>query len=117
MNVNPSEKIERCPVETTIDVIGGKWKPLILFYLLAGTRRFNELQRLIPSITQRMLTLHLRELEKAGVVQRRAYPEVPPRVEYSLTNLGRSLEPILNLMLDWGQKHAITSTHSSPRPE
>lgn len=92
-----------CPVETTIHVIGGKWKPLIVFFLLDGTKRFNELQRLIPQATRRMLTQHLRELERDGIVHREVYREVPPKVEYSLTALGRSMEPILNLMLDWGQ--------------
>lgn len=94
-----------CPVETAINVIGGKWKPLILFFLLDGTKRFNELQRLIPQATRRMLTQHLRELERDGIVHREVYREVPPKVEYSLTPLGRSMEPILTLMLNWGQHY------------
>lgn len=94
-----------CPVEVTLDVIGGKWKPLILFYLLQETRRFGELRRLMPDVTQRMLTKHLRELEVAGVVHREVYREVPPKVEYSLTDLGRTLEPVLNMMLEWGQRY------------
>lgn len=81
--------------------MGGKWKPLILFYLLDGTKRFNELQRLMPQTTRRMLTQHLRELERDGIVHR----EVPPKVEYSLTLLGRSMEPILEQMLAWGQQY------------
>ena len=94
-----------CPVEATLDVIGGKWKPLILFYLLQETRRFGELRRLMPNVTQRMLTKHLRELEEAGVVHREVYREVPPKVEYSLTEFGRTLEPVLTMMLEWGQRY------------
>ena len=98
-----------CPVEATLDVIGGKWKPLILFYLLGETRRFGELRRLMPDVTQRMLTKHLRELEGARIVHREVYREVPPKVEYSLTELGRTLEPVLTMMLEWGQKYICRS--------
>jgi DNA-binding HxlR family transcriptional regulator len=91
-----------CPVEAALDVIGGRWKGVILFHLLDETKRFNELRRLLPKVTQRMLTLQLRELEKAGVVFRQAYPEMPPRVEYGLTEFGRSLRPILVEMRVWG---------------
>lgn len=100
-----SELPLRCPVEVTLDVIGGKWKPLILYYLFQQTRRFNELRRMLPQVTQQMLTLQLRELERDGVVHRKVYAEVPPRVEYSLTERGRSLEPILLAMLEWGEVH------------
>jgi len=96
-----SRDAETCPVEVALDVIGGKWKPLIIFYLLDGTRRFNELSRLMPLVTPRMLTKHLRELESAGIIDRRVYAEVPPKVEYSLTELGRSLQPMLDLMVRW----------------
>ncbi len=92
-----------CPVEATIDVIGGKWKTLIIHHLLEGTKRFGALKRLIPKVTQRMLTSQLRELEKHGIVHRKVYAEVPPKVEYSLTELGRTLEPILWVMHDWGK--------------
>jgi DNA-binding HxlR family transcriptional regulator len=96
----------KCPVQATINVIGGKWKPLILYYLLQGTKRYGELTRLLPpEVTQRMLTLQLRELESDGVINRTVYPEVPPKVEYSMTEFGRSLEPILLLMVDWGEEY------------
>jgi len=94
-----------CSVEATLDVIGGRWKGVILFHLLEGTKRFNELQRLVQGCTQRMLTLQLRELEKDGVVRRTVYAEVPPKVEYSLTEFGRSLEPILLMMREWGDQY------------
>ena len=94
-----------CPVKLTADVIGGKWKPLILFYLEGGTRRFGELRKLIPGLTKKMLTQHLRELERDQVVHRKVYAVVPPKVEYSLTRHGESLKPILKLMSAWGTKH------------
>jgi DNA-binding HxlR family transcriptional regulator len=95
----------RCPVEATLQVIGGKWKPLILFYLLQGTQRFSHLRKHLPQVTQQMLTLQLRELERDGIVHREVYAQVPPKVEYSLTATGRSLEPVLLLMLEWGQTY------------
>ncbi|EJQ00551.1 winged helix-turn-helix transcriptional regulator [Bacillus cereus] len=90
-----------CPVEAIVEVIGGKWKGVILYHLLDGKKRFNELKRLKPNITQRMLTLQLRELEADGIVHREVYREVPPKVEYSLTELGESLRPIILLMMEW----------------
>ncbi|MFD2655596.1 winged helix-turn-helix transcriptional regulator [Gracilibacillus thailandensis] len=96
---------EGCPVEGTLDVIGGKWKGVILFHLIDGKKRFNQLRKLMPGVTQRMLTLQLRELEKDGVVQREVYPVVPPKVEYSMTEFGRTLEPIILLMRDWGENY------------
>lgn len=95
-----------CPVDKTLAVIGGKWKPLILYQLRPGPRRFNELRRLLSSVTQRMLTAHLRELETDGVVVRRIYPVIPPHVEYSLTPLGKTLLPILTAIAEWGMEHA-----------
>jgi DNA-binding HxlR family transcriptional regulator len=94
-----------CPVEATADIIGGKWKAVILYYLFQGTKRFNELRRLLPEVTQRMLTLQLRELEQDGIVHREIYKEVPPKVEYSLTEFGTSLGPIIVQMLDWGEQY------------
>jgi DNA-binding HxlR family transcriptional regulator len=94
-----------CPVEATLDVIGGRWKGVILFYLLQGPKRFGELRRLLPDVTQRMLTLQLRELERDGIVRRTVFAEVPPRVEYDLTEFGQSLEPILVQMRDWGARY------------
>ncbi|WP_454015555.1 winged helix-turn-helix transcriptional regulator [Bacillus sp. Marseille-Q7846] len=90
-----------CPVEAMVEVIGGKWKGVILYHLLDGTKRFNELKRLKPNITQRMLTLQLRELEADGIIHREVYREVPPKVEYSLTELGESLRPMILLMMEW----------------
>lgn len=91
-----------CPVTFTVDVIGGKWKSLILFHLMSGTKRFNELRRLMPEVTQRMLTLQLRELETDRVIHREIYREVPPKVEYSLTELGSTLVPLISAMREWG---------------
>ena len=94
-----------CPVEATLEVIGGKWKGVILFHLLTGTKRFNELRRLMPNVSQRMLTRQLRELEYSKVIERTIYPEVPPKVEYSLNEFGRTLEPILKTLKNWGSKY------------
>ena len=94
-----------CPVKLTADIIGGKWKPSILFFLEGGTLRFGELQRRIPRMTKKMLTQHLRDLERHEIVRRKVYAEVPPKVEYSLTRHGESLKPILKLMSAWGIKH------------
>ncbi|WP_019394708.1 winged helix-turn-helix transcriptional regulator [Priestia filamentosa] len=91
-----------CPVEATVDVIGGKWKSVIVYHLLNGTKRFNELKKLNKGITQRMLTLQLRELEASGIVHREIYRQIPPKVEYSLTEFGRSLEPLILFMRNWG---------------
>lgn len=93
-----------CSVEATLSVIGGRWKPVLLFHLLDGRKRFSELCRLTPNATQRMITLQLRELEADGVISRDVFPEVPPRVEYALTDYGRSLEPLLLSMREWGER-------------
>jgi DNA-binding HxlR family transcriptional regulator len=94
-----------CPVEATLDVIGGKWKVVILFWLRDEAPRFGDLKRKIPGISERMLVQQLRELEENGIVHREVYPEVPPKVEYSLTAYGRTLRPITDLMCAWGKKH------------
>ena len=96
---------QNCPVKLTASIIGGKWKAPLLFYLEGRTRRFCELQRLIPGLTKKMLTQHLRELEHDGIVNRKVFAEVPPHVEYSLTRHGESLKPILKLMSAWGKRH------------
>ena len=93
-------------VTTTLAIIGGKWKILILYHLCAGTQRFNELRRLLPDLTQRMLTLQLRELEDDGIVHREVYPQVPPKVEYSLTAFGATLIPVIEVMDAWGKQYA-----------
>jgi DNA-binding HxlR family transcriptional regulator len=94
-----------CPMEATLDVIGGKWKGVILYHLFHETKRFNELRRLMPGITQRMLTRQLRELENDQIVRRVVFPEVPPKVEYSLTEYGQTLQPILIIMEKWGAQY------------
>jgi DNA-binding HxlR family transcriptional regulator len=105
MNKSINTEFEKCPVETSIDVLAGKWKILILWYLLSETKRFNELQKLLPRTTQKMLIQKLRELEKDGIVHREVYPVVPPKVEYSLTSYGQSLKPILKTLYLWGKIH------------
>ena len=96
------KKIPDCPVEMTLQLIGDKWKVLIIRDLLTGTKRFDELKRSVTGITQKVLTSHLRAMEAAGLVNRKVYPEVPPRVEYTLTETGYSLKPILDSMVAWG---------------
>ena len=94
-----------CPVETTLTLIGDKWKVLILRDLLPGTKRFGELKKSIGSVSQKVLTAQLRDMESSGLVNRKVYAEVPPRVEYSLTELGQSLKPILDALQDWGLEY------------
>ena len=109
MQKERARKVYYCPVEVTLDKIGGKWKPLVLWYLKGKTRRFGELKRLIPNITEKMLTEKLRELEADGLVNREVYREVPPKVEYSLTRYGRSLDDLLERLCAWGKSHAKRS--------
>ena len=98
-------KVEKCPVETALDVLAGKWKILILWYLQSETKRFNELQKLLPRTTQKMLIQKLRELEEDGIIHREVYPVVPPKVEYSLTKYGETLKPIIKQLYLWGEIH------------
>lgn len=99
------KELPACPVETTLTLIGDKWKVLILRDLLPGTKRFGELKKSIGKVSQKVLTAQLRDMEQNGLVHRKVYPEVPPRVEYSLTPLGMSLRPILDAMRNWGQEY------------
>lgn len=97
-----------CPVEATLSFLDGKWKGVILYHLLEeGTLRFNELRRRIPSVTQRMLTKQLRELEEAGLVSRTVHPVVPPHVDYALTPLGESMRPVVMALEAWGKQHVL----------
>ena len=98
-----TKELPACPVETTLLLIGDKWKVLILRDLMPGTKRFGELKKSIGSVSQKVLTAQLRDMEESELVSRKVYAEVPPRVEYSLTDLGKSLKPILDAMRDWGE--------------
>lgn len=100
-----SKPIPDCPVEMTLQLIGDKWKILILRDLLTGTKRFGELKKSVTGITQKVLTSNLRSMESSGLVTREVFPEVPPRVEYTLTDTGYSLEPILDSMYSWGENY------------
>ena len=100
-----AKPLPACPVETTLMLIGDKWKVLILRDLMPGTRRFGQLKKSIGSVSQKVLTAQLRDMEQKGLVRRQVYAEVPPRVEYSLTDLGRSLAPILDAMRAWGEDY------------
>lgn len=99
------KELPACPVETTLTMISDKWKVLILRDLLTGTKRFGELKKSLTGVSQKVLTSQLREMEENGLVESKAYPEVPPRVEYSLTPLGRSLQPIMDAMRVWGEQY------------
>ena len=111
-----------CDVEATLSVIGGRWKPILICRLLSGRKRFGELCRLAPNATERMITLQLRELEADGVISRHVFAEVPPRVEYEITELGRSLAPIIESMQVWGSgfkamRHDAESDASTPEAD
>lgn len=100
-----TKELPACPVETTLMLIGDKWKVLILRDLLSGTKRFGELKKSLGSVSQKVLTTQLRAMEESGLINRKIYAEVPPRVEYSLTGLGQSLKPILDAMQNWGEEY------------
>ena len=99
------KELPACPVETTLTLIGDKWKVLILRDLMPGTKRFGELKKSVGNVSQKVLTVQLRAMEESGLVHREVYAEVPPRVEYSLTELGKSLKPILDSMWAWGEEY------------
>ncbi|SFP52853.1 winged helix-turn-helix transcriptional regulator [Salibacterium halotolerans] len=112
------EKVpEQCRVEDALNIITGKWKPIILLHLLQeGTQRFSELKQKMPGVTQKMLTKQLRELEEEDIIQRTIYPQVPPKVEYAMTDYGRSLEPILEAMHEWGRNHTLRKRQKQQSP-
>ena len=99
------ENLPECPVATTVEIIGSKWKLLILKYLLNKTMRYNELKREIDGISQKVLTSTLKSMVEDGIVIRTSYPEVPPRVEYSLSEIGESMRPVIDVMADWGNTY------------
>jgi DNA-binding HxlR family transcriptional regulator len=105
-----------CPTELAVEIVGGKWKLVILEHLVEDALRFGELQRSLPAITARMLTRQLRELEADGLVRRHVYTQVPPKVEYSLTKIGRSLEPLLVELHAWGEWYRDQPSRKAPRP-
>jgi DNA-binding HxlR family transcriptional regulator len=98
-----------CPAEYTLALIGGRWKIPLIFHLMSGVRRFSELSRTLTGVSQKMLTQQLREMERNGLVERKVYAEVPPRVEYALTPLGRSLKPVVDAMCRWGKTHGSSA--------
>ena len=104
-----------CPVASTLEVIGGKWKPLILYQLSDRPMRFSELRRVVPQATQKMLTQQLRDLERDGIINRKVHAVVPPKVDYSLTGYGQTLKPLLGLMCDWGIRHRARAANRSRR--
>ena len=110
------KELPACPVETTLMLIGDKWKVLILRDLMPGTKRFGELKKSIGHVSQKVLTAQLRDMEASGLVHRQVYAEVPPRVEYSLTDLGKSLKPILDSMWNWGQNYQAQNAAPADAP-
>ena len=109
MTQTQKKDLPACPVETTLTLIGDKWKVLILRDLMPGTKRFGELKKSIGGVSQKVLTAQLRDMEHSGLLTRTVFPEVPPRVEYTLTDLGKSLKPILDAMQNWGEAYQAKS--------
>jgi DNA-binding HxlR family transcriptional regulator len=105
-----SAKNTKCPAEFTLAMIGGRWKIPLLFHLLSGTKRFSELSRALTGVSQKMLTQQLREMERNGLVERKVYAHVPPKVEYALTPLGSSLKPVVDAMCQWGELHGARTS-------
>jgi len=105
MKQTSNSRILHCPTEAALEIIGGKWKAIILYHIRGDTRRFNELRRLIPQVSQRMLTKQLRELETHQIIHRKIYRQIPPKVEYSLTEFGLTLDPILKALEGWGAEY------------
>ncbi|WP_280301367.1 winged helix-turn-helix transcriptional regulator [Nocardia neocaledoniensis] len=112
------ERPYSCGIDAALDVVGGKWKALILWALSTGTQRFGDLKRLVPGVTEKMLIQQLRELEHDGIIHREVYPQVPPKVEYSLTELGVSLNAALTALGQWGNQHMdhICAVKDVPAP-
>lgn len=106
--VTKTTECSHCPVAATLELIGGRWKTLILYHLAFGTKRFGEIAVRIPTISRKVLTEQLKELEKDGLVKRKQYKEIPPRVEYSLTDLGESLSPVMEEIAMWGNKNILS---------
>ena len=103
--LNKKTELSKCPVTFTLDKIGGRWKTIILFHLMSGTKRYSDLRRAIPPISEKMLIQQLRELEEHKLIVRKVYPVVPPHVEYTMSKTGKELSPILNAMAQWGLKN------------
>ena len=106
---NKTRKVHTCPITASVETVGGKWKPFILTQLREKTLRFGELQRAMPKVSQKVLTQQLKELEEEGIVRRKVYAQVPPRVEYSLTPYGQTLKPVLDALYFWGAGHVERS--------
>jgi len=114
---DPTDEGRPCPLTAALNVIGGKWNVIVLYWLTTGTQRFSDLQRLMPAVTHKVLTASLRQLEQDGLVLRSVYPEVPPRVEYALSEHGRSVVPVVEAIRQWGHEHLrVLMAGTTPGP-